>query len=233
VAIDTGWTAGASRRSILRGALLAFAGGTAAGCTPPDPSSQAPSSSSTDQPAAPPNGDGAPGRVLLAYFSRAGENYHYGGRRDLKVGNTDVLADLIGRLTGCDVHRIEAADPYPAGYDATVRRNTTEQDANARPGVANPLRSIQHYDAVLASPIWGGRAPMLMSTFTEALTFTGVTVHPVTTHAMSGLGSTERDYAASCRGAQFGEGLAVQGERTGDAGPQVEAWLRRIGLLRH
>jgi FMN-dependent NADH-azoreductase len=94
-----------------------------------------------------------------------------------------------------------------------------EQDAAARPAVTNPLRSIQQYDTVLlASPIWGGRAPMLMTTFTEALTFTGTTVHPVTTHAMSGLGTTERDYAASCRGARLGEG------------PAVEAWLRRIGL---
>ena len=31
-------------------------------------------------------------RILLAYFSRAGENYYYGGRRDLEVGNTEVLA---------------------------------------------------------------------------------------------------------------------------------------------
>ena len=31
-------------------------------------------------------------RTLLAYFSRAGENYYYGGRRDLEVGNTELLA---------------------------------------------------------------------------------------------------------------------------------------------
>jgi hypothetical protein len=37
-------------------------------------------------------GDDDSDRVLLAYFSRAGENYWYGGRRDLRVGNTEVLA---------------------------------------------------------------------------------------------------------------------------------------------
>jgi hypothetical protein len=31
-------------------------------------------------------------RILLAYFSRPGENYYYGGRRNLEVGNTEVLA---------------------------------------------------------------------------------------------------------------------------------------------
>jgi hypothetical protein len=48
---------------------------------------------------------------------------------------------------------------------------------------------------------------------------------------MSGLGTTERDYAVSCPGATLGEGLAVRGEEVTDAGPAVESWLRRIGLL--
>lgn len=72
---------------------------------------------------------------------------------------------------------------------------------------------------------------MIMSTFTEALDFTGVTVHPVTTHAMSGLGNAPDDYAATCRGARIGKGLAVQGEEVRDADAEVDAWLRREGLL--
>jgi hypothetical protein len=59
-------------------------------------------------------------RILLAYFSRPGENYWNGGRRNLKIGNTEVLARAIGARLDCDVHRIEAVDPYPAGYDETV-----------------------------------------------------------------------------------------------------------------
>jgi flavodoxin len=170
--------------------------------------------------------------VLLAYFSRAGENYYYDGRRRLEVGNTEVLAGMIGRLIGCDVHRIEAADPYSDDYDATVRRNVEEQRADARPGIANPLPSLDRYDTVLlASPIWNVRAPMIMTTFTEALDFTGRTVHPVTTYAISGLGTTARDYAASCRGATLSEGLAVQGEEVAAAGSAVESWLRRNRLL--
>jgi hypothetical protein len=59
---------------------------------------------------------------------------------------------------------------------------------------------------------------MIMSTFAESLDFTGKTIHPFTTHAMSGLGTTERGYAASCPGATIGRGLAVQGEKVKDAG---------------
>jgi hypothetical protein len=36
---------------------------------------------------------------------------------------------------------------------------------------------------------------------------------------MSGLGTTLRDYAASCPGASIAEGLAVRGEHVNDAGP--------------
>ncbi|WP_405878000.1 hypothetical protein OG762_04535 [Streptomyces sp. NBC_01136] len=53
------------------------------------------------------------GKVLIAYFSRPGENYHYGDRTHLKVGNTEVMARKIRDLIGGDMYRIEAADPYP------------------------------------------------------------------------------------------------------------------------
>nr|WP_255437080.1 flavodoxin [Actinoplanes solisilvae] len=79
--------------------------------------------------------------------------------------------------------------------------------------------------------MWNVRAPMIMTRFAESFDFAGKTVHPLTTHAMSGLGNTERDYAASCPGATLREGLAVRGEEVTGAQPAVEAWLRRIGLL--
>jgi flavodoxin len=171
-------------------------------------------------------------RILLAYFSRPGENYWYGGRRNLKVGNTEVLARAIAARLDCDVHRIEAADPYPADYDDTVQRNVREQDADARPAIADPPASIDGYDTILlASPIWNVRAPMIMSTFTETYDFARKTVHPLTTHAMSGLGTTPEDYGQSCEGARIETGLAIRGETVRSAGPAIDSWLRRTGLL--
>ena len=67
-----------------------------------------------------------------------------------------------------DTYRIGASDPYPDSYDATVQRNVAEQDADIRPGIADPLASIdgdQH--VLLGSPIWNIRPPMIMSTFAE------------------------------------------------------------------
>ena len=181
---------------------------------------------------APTTGPGRGPSILLAYFSRPGENFYYGDRINLEVGNTKVLAGMTSDRIDCDVYRIEAADPYPDDYDQTVARNMREQDADARPVIASALPRLDGYQTVLlASPIWNVCAPMIMTTFTEALDFGGKTVHPLTTHAMSGLGTTTRDYAASCRGATIGEGLAVRGEEIEAAGPAVQEWLRRTRLI--
>jgi hypothetical protein len=64
----------------------------------------------------------------------------------------------------------------------------------------------------------------------ESLDFSGKTLYPFVTYAVSGLGSTERDYAASAPRATLGEGLAVRGEEVQSAQSQVEKWLRRIRL---
>ena len=224
-----------SRRSALRGVAAGLTGsllstGTA-GCTPQENNT---SSSPNPSPGHHTVRSGEGSRnVLLAYFSRAGENYHYGGRINLEVGNTEVLAGMIGMLIPCQVHRIEAAEPYPDNYDATVARNVREQNQDARPAIASPLPAIDQYDTViLASGIWNVRAPMIMTTFTERYDFSGKTVYPVTTHAMSGLGTTARDYLESCAGATIAEGLAVKGEEVRDAGADVESWLKRTKLLR-
>jgi flavodoxin len=223
-----------SRRAVLQRGLLLGVGGWAValtGCTSLETRPPARTLTTTASPTTTGGGTTA-NRILLAYFSRPGENYYYGGRRNLEVGNTEVLARMIAELIDCDVYRIAAADPYPTSYDATVARNVREQNTDARPAIADPLASIERYDTVLlGSPIWNVRPPMIMTTFTESYDFTGMTVHPFVTHAVSGLGSTERDYAASSPGARIAPGLAVQGEEVTQHRADVETWLRDAGLL--
>jgi flavodoxin len=247
------------RRTVLRGAVLggalALVAGQAACSTgrsgestdrpsgadrtpAPDGSTPSKPNASTDtSPTKRAPSQGGRARVLIVYFSRAGENYYYGDRIDLEVGNTEVLAGIISaRLSALgvkhDVHRIDPADPYPDDYDATVARNVREQDTDARPELSNPVETIDGYDVVLVgSPIWNVRPPMLMLTFAEAHDFTGKRVHPFVTYAVSGLGSAAHDYARACRGADIGDGLAVRGETVRADGPDAAAsWLHRVTL---
>lgn len=170
--------------------------------------------------------------MLLAYFSRAGENYYRGGRRNLEVGNTEVVARMINELIDADLYRIEAAEPYPHNYDATVARNVEEQNSDARPAIANPLDSISEYDTVLVgSPIWNLRPPMIMTTFLEGHDLSGKTVHPFVTHAVSGLGRTQAVYSPALPDAHLQQGLAIQGEEAAKRGSDIETWLRDAGLI--
>jgi flavodoxin len=217
-----------NRRTLMTGSLTLGAGallGTQlVGCSD---RSAPPVASQT--PAAPGSAPGS--KVLLAYFSRAGENYHYGGRIDLDVGNTEVLAGMISSAVAVNVYRIQAADPYPDSYQETVERNKREQDADARPAIAGALPTVgAYYTVLLGSPIWNVRPPMIMRTFINRVDLRGKTIHPFVTYAVSGMGDTVEDYTRVLPDATIGDGLAVRGEQVRDARADVTAWLQRTSL---
>ncbi|GAB3707433.1 flavodoxin [Mariniluteicoccus flavus] len=214
-----------TRRTLLGGVGAVAAAGLAA-CTSP---------SLTGGPAATPNRGGA-NRVLLAFFSRPGENYWNGGRRTLEVGNTQVLAELIGERIACDVYRIEAAEPYPERYDPTVRRNLEEQESDARPTMAKAAPDMRGYETVLlGSPIWNVQPPMIMATFVEAIEAAGKDLVPFVTYAVSGPGQTEAFYGGLDTGALVRSCLAIRGEEVREPGPgpgaDVDRWLLAAGLV--
>lgn len=213
--------------------ITVAASGVLAACTTTPNQTSAPTLSAAPSATASAGVSASPGKPLIVYFSRAGENYYNGGRRMLTVGNTEVLAKQLAGLLRCDTHRLEAADPYPNSYDDCVERNTREQNEQARPAIANPLTSLAGYTTVLiGSPIWSVQAPRIMRTFIDANDFTGITVAPFTTYAMSGLGGVPDEYARACRGAaSITAGLAVRGEEAEQAGQSAQVWLSQIGLL--
>ncbi|WP_336697900.1 flavodoxin [Curtobacterium sp. USHLN213] len=218
-----------TRRALIRGAgaaaVAAAAAASLAACSPD------PAPSTTPRSSVPPTDRDH--RILLAYFSRAGENYWNGGRRTLDTGNTEVLADLIRDRIDCDVFRIEAAEPSSDRYDDTVRRNVEEQDSDARPRIAGDLPDLAEYDTVLlGSPIWNVQPPMIMATFAEAVDLSDTSLRPFVSYAVSGLGNTDSFYRDLRTGARVGDGLAVRGEdvRDGGTGSDVDRWLSAAGL---
>ena len=58
--------------------------------------------------------------TLVAYYSRAGQNYGNGGIIDLPKGNTEVLAEAIAKELGASLFKIDTVEPYPANYYATT-----------------------------------------------------------------------------------------------------------------
>ncbi|WP_406279228.1 hypothetical protein OH799_11620 [Nocardia sp. NBC_00881] len=213
------------RRAVL-GGLAAGAALILTGCTG---SGTDPVSTTAANPVRMPAGGG---RILIAYFSRPGENYYYGGRRNLEVGNTEVLAGMLADRTGGQRYRIQPVDPYPADYDGAVERNRREQDQDALPAISGALPDMGEFDTVLlGSPVWNSQATRIMSTFIQALDFTGKTVLPFVTYAVSGISSIDDFYRRNLPGATVTDGLAVRGEEVSEATGAVETWLRTHNLL--
>ena len=212
------------RRGLLQGGTAAAALGLLGCSVPVEPAPTTQGSPSVTAP--------GPKKVLLAYFSRAGENYFNGGRTMLEVGNTAVLARMMAELVDVDLLEITAAETYPEAYDPTVARNKQEQEDDARPRIAAALPNLAGYDTVLlGSPIWNVRVPMIMRTFVESVDLAGKTVLPFVTYAVSGLGGVVDDYREWLPDSTIGDGLAIRGEDVADARPDAEQWIRAVGLL--
>jgi hypothetical protein len=64
----------------------------------------------------------------------------------------------------------------------------------------------------------------------DGLDWTGKTIHPFVTYAVSGMGNAQDDYTRLLTQATVSDGLAVQSEKVRDSLLQVQAWLRRINL---
>lgn len=151
----------------------------------------------------------AASKTLVAYFSRAGENYGVGV---IEKGNTEIVAEMIADAVGADTFRIRTVNAYPEDYAECTAVARQERDSGARPELASVVTNFADYDVIyLGYPIWYGDMPMAVYTFLESCDFTGKTIIPFCTHAGSGLSGTVGSIQSACSGAVVLDGLAVAG----------------------
>ncbi len=169
-------------------------------------------------------------KILIAFYSRAGFNYRGGQIVDLPVGNTEVAAATIQKLTGGDLFKIDTVASYPADYHECTEVAKDELRTAARPElVANA--DVTEYDVIiLGYPNWWGTMPMAVCTFLEGADCIGKTIAPFCTHEGSGMGRSEKDIRKFCPGAKILNGLAIRGSDTDHAESQIAGWLKDQGL---
>ena len=171
-------------------------------------------------------------KTLIAYFSRADENYFGGAMRYVKVGNTEIVCDLMKDMIDADSFKIEMRAPYSPVYMTCIEEAKRDLRANARPELNALPESIDGYDTVvLAYPNYWGTMPMAVFTFLEAFDFTGKTVLPLCTNEGSGMGGSERDIKRACPGATVKKGLSITGSQAANSAGSVRKWLSANGLM--
>ena len=171
-------------------------------------------------------------KTLIAFFSRADENYFGGAMRYVKVGNTEIVCNTIKELIPADSFKIEMKAPYSPVYMTCIEEAKRDLRAKARPELVSLPESIDAYDTVvLAYPNYWGTMPMAVFTFLEAFDFSGKTILPLCTNEGSGMGGSERDIKKTCPGANVKAGLSVTGSQAVNSAAGVKRWLSANGLL--
>ena len=170
--------------------------------------------------------------VLIAYFSRAGDNIGVGV---VETGNTQIIAEMIAEQNGGTLFHIETVVPYPENYRECTEYAQQEKNNNARPELTASIENMDDYDVVfLGYPNWWGDMPMAVYTFLESYDFSGKTIIPFCTHEGSGLSNTVQSIGTTCPGAEVLNGLSLRGttaqnSRT-EAKEAVVNWLAELGL---
>ena len=163
---------------------------------------------------------------LVAFYSRADENYFGGTMKYIKTGNTEKAAKMIAELTGARLFKIEQKVPYAADYYTCIEQAKKDLQAKARPELVSLPDDLDAYDEIyLGYPNYWGTMPMAVYTFLEAYDFTGKQIHPFCTHEGSGLAGTEADIKKTAKGARVTKGLAIKGSSVDGAKSRLEKWV--------
>lgn len=158
-------------------------------------------------------------KVLVAYFSRTGEQYSVG---NITEGNTAIIAKMIADKTNGDLFEIKVVnDNYPQSYMALTEYAKTEKQQNKRPEIQGKVEKFEDYDTIfIGYPNWWADMPMPVYTFLESYDFKNKTVHHFCTH--EGSGGVKREGFAIY-------GHIAQNDRT-QADKKVAEWLKGLGF---
>ena len=168
-------------------------------------------------------------KALIAFYSRAGENYFGGTCRRVSVGNTEKAAEMLAELTGGELYKIEQAQPYSENYRTCVAEARNDMLKKARPEIKNLPDALDAYDEIyLGYPNYCGTMPMAVYTFLEHYDFTGKVIHPFCPHEGSGLSDTEHDIRKAAHGAAVTKGLAIHGSHVDEAKSALAQWVEEF-----
>ena len=161
-------------------------------------------------------------KSIVIYFSRADENYSVGY---IDKGNTEVIAEYIGDITGATLFKVEPKDPYSKDYNTCIEEAKDRQASHNAP-IKENIPDLTDYEVIyIGSPVYWGYMPEELVTAINDIDFSGKIIRPFTTHEGSGLGSIPSQIKNVCKGANVLDGLAITGSSVSSARGKVENWI--------
>ena len=168
-------------------------------------------------------------KILIAYYSRKGENYVNGSIKNLAKGNTEIVAEFIQNAVGGDLFEIDTVKNYPVDYTECTEVAKIEIQQKARPELKKYLPNVAEYDIIfLGYPIWWSVPPMAVSTFLEHYDFSDKKIIPFATHEGSGLGGSVSYIKKIVPNAEVKNGLAIHGAEAKNSRNEVTNWAKNF-----
>lgn len=173
--------------------------------------------------------------AIIEETTAVAENATKTGSKSLVVyfsctGNTEEVANKIANVTGSDVYKIEALNPYTSDdlnyNNDNCRANKEQNDDTARPEIKGTIDNLSDYDTIfIGYPIWWGNAPKIIYTFMESYDFSGKTIIPFCTSGSSGIATSENTIKSLAPNADFIDGKRFNSSVTEET---IKEWLTEI-----
>lgn len=149
---------------------------------------------------------------IVIFYSRAGYNYVNGEIKELKIGNTEIIANKIAKLTNSKIFKVEQVHQYSKDYSECIDEAKRDQRLNVRPKLKELPTNLQNYDVVyLGFPNFWGTMPMAMFTLLENINLDNKIIKPFCSHEGSGFGRSLEDIKKLCPNSKIEIGIDIHG----------------------
>ncbi len=165
----------------------------------------------------------------IVFFAISGPTWLGGCVANREIGNTQIVAETLGRQLGASISRIEPKQPYPDEYTALTARAETEKAPEKWPELM-PMPPLTSDTIYLGYPNWFGDVPPAVKQWLRQTPLVGKRIRPFVTHEGSGVGTSMATLSTLAVGATIEQALPVRGGRAARSECAVRNWLAALDV---
>jgi len=165
-------------------------------------------------------------KAIIVYYSRSGENLVNGTLKNLKIGNTEMAALILQKITGADLFRIVPKQDYPEEYCHCIDLARQDLLRKKRPDLKAVPEHLETYSRIyLGYPNYWGTMPAPVFSFLEQPDLSGKEIWPFCTHEDGGFGHSLEDLKRVCPASVIADGLSMRGAEIQNETEAMEHWV--------
>lgn len=165
-------------------------------------------------------------KTIIVYYSRCGENLVNGTLKNLKIGNTEMAAVILQKITGADLFRLVPKQDYPDEYCHCIDLARQDLLRNERPDLKAFPEKLETYSRIyLGYPNYWGTMPAPVFSFLEQSDLSGKEIWPFCTYEDGGFGHSLEDLKRVCPASVIADGLSMRGAEVQNEIEAMEHWV--------